>query len=74
MKTPLKAKRTDFSYHSAVFDYAAIRKVAAPNPFGIEPGEPVKPRWFCNEPKCTRWADGDGSNTGGVCSSYCLCY
>lgn len=40
-KRELKPKRTDFSFKSGVFDYAAIRKAAAENPFGIKPDPPV---------------------------------
>ena len=70
MKSPLKPKRTDFSFCSGVFDYKFIREHAAPNPFGIEPGPPPVHRWFCSENGCTRWSEG--TESGGTCASYCL--
>jgi hypothetical protein len=76
MKTPLKAKRTDFSFESGVFDYAAIRKVAPPNPFGLEPDKDVKASpvvtsaWVCSNKGCYRWSDST-RNYYGQCAGYC---
>lgn len=74
MKSALKPKRTDFSFHSGVFDYAAIRRAAAPNPFGIEPDAPRKPLWVCTQSGCSQIHDPNTNETRGKCAGWCSLY
>lgn len=66
---PLKKPRTDYSFKSGVFDYAAIRKAAAPNPFGILPDKPPVKCSACR----TTWYDNgvtDGPGCNGGCGMF----
>lgn len=68
-KRSLTPKRTDFSFKSAVFDYAAIRKAAAPNPFGITPE--TKPLTLCTNAGCTAAFNPNTGLWGAGCKGFC---
>lgn len=79
MKSPLKTKRSDFSFKSCIDDPRAVHeaydKRFGGNPFGIEPDIP-KPitqsvaRWSCEAKQCSQWRDENGVHYG-KCAGFC---